>query len=134
MIRRPPGSTRPDTLFPYTTLFRSPVPAAHRGRAGTGGRCSPPWGGGGLREHGGVTAGAPLAGPLCGLLVVLGVDVHVPDVVIGTEDVLDRQHGRVHRVVLVVVAVHAIAPDGVDVDRKSTRLNPVTNAHIVCRL
>src|SRR3546814_4848175 len=24
MIRRPPRSTRPDTLFPYTTLFRSP--------------------------------------------------------------------------------------------------------------
>src|SRR3546814_2909840 len=23
MIRRPPGSTRTDTLFPYTTLFRS---------------------------------------------------------------------------------------------------------------
>src|SRR3546814_1540370 len=23
MRRRPPGSTRPDTLFPYTTLFRS---------------------------------------------------------------------------------------------------------------
>src|SRR3546814_2618320 len=40
MIRRPPRSTRTDTLFPYTTLFRSPdgldrctdcplVPAAH---------------------------------------------------------------------------------------------------------
>src|SRR3546814_20796846 len=29
MIRRPPRSTRTDTLFPYTTLFRSgwPVPA-----------------------------------------------------------------------------------------------------------
>src|SRR3546814_16714217 len=30
MIRRPPGSTRTATLFPYTTLFRSPrgkVPA-----------------------------------------------------------------------------------------------------------
>src|SRR3546814_6984056 len=27
MIRRPPGSTRTDTLFPYTTLFRSRVPA-----------------------------------------------------------------------------------------------------------
>src|SRR3546814_7595012 len=27
MIRRPPRSTRTDTLFPYTTLFRSP-PAA----------------------------------------------------------------------------------------------------------
>src|SRR3546814_19327652 len=25
MIRRPPRSTRSDTLFPYTTLFRSPV-------------------------------------------------------------------------------------------------------------
>src|SRR3546814_18919953 len=25
MIRRPPSATRTDTLFPYTTLFRSPV-------------------------------------------------------------------------------------------------------------
>src|SRR3546814_8206703 len=28
MIRRPPRSTRTDTLFPYTTLFRSRVVAA----------------------------------------------------------------------------------------------------------
>src|SRR3546814_4005379 len=28
MIRRPPRSTRTDTLFPYTTLFRSPVRGA----------------------------------------------------------------------------------------------------------
>src|SRR3546814_3916134 len=28
MIRRPPRSTRPDTLFPYTTLFRSEISAA----------------------------------------------------------------------------------------------------------
>src|SRR3546814_5149404 len=27
MIRRPPRSTRTDTLFPYTTLFRSKAPA-----------------------------------------------------------------------------------------------------------
>src|SRR3546814_7383832 len=27
MIRRPPRSTRTDTLFPYTTLFRSPFAA-----------------------------------------------------------------------------------------------------------
>src|SRR3546814_2064625 len=27
MIRRPPRSTRTDTLFPYTTRFRSPVRA-----------------------------------------------------------------------------------------------------------
>src|SRR3546814_7854614 len=28
MIRRLPRSTRTDTLLPYTTLFRSPIPAA----------------------------------------------------------------------------------------------------------
>src|SRR3546814_1124400 len=32
MIRRPPRSTRTDTLFPYTTLFRSKV-AGQAGRA-----------------------------------------------------------------------------------------------------
>src|SRR3546814_10802476 len=36
MIRRPPRSTRTDTLFPYTTLFRSSTPHDHlvRTRAG----------------------------------------------------------------------------------------------------
>src|SRR3546814_18785597 len=29
MIRRPPRSTRTDTLFPYTTLFRSAVAGRH---------------------------------------------------------------------------------------------------------
>src|SRR3546814_7354685 len=28
MIRRPPRSTRTDTLFPYTTLFRAKLPAS----------------------------------------------------------------------------------------------------------
>src|SRR3546814_18184195 len=32
MIRRPPRSTRTDTLFPYTTLFRSPRPVAPSSR------------------------------------------------------------------------------------------------------
>src|SRR3546814_15283009 len=31
MIRRPPRSTRTDTLFPYTTLFRSVNDQSHRG-------------------------------------------------------------------------------------------------------
>src|SRR3546814_3099825 len=31
MIRRPPSSTRTDTLFPYTTLFRSPGDRTGRG-------------------------------------------------------------------------------------------------------
>src|SRR3546814_15447921 len=30
MIRRPPRSTRTDTLFPYTTLFRSTTVSARR--------------------------------------------------------------------------------------------------------
>src|SRR3546814_3698120 len=65
MIRRPPRSTRTDTLFPYTTLFRSrPRPAAPgRARAGRdavprtlsyptgGGRCRGPLHGGPCRRH-----------------------------------------------------------------------------------
>src|SRR3546814_8961093 len=35
MIRRPPRSTRTDTLFPYTTLFRSLRPRQPRRAAGT---------------------------------------------------------------------------------------------------
>src|SRR3546814_3428530 len=38
MIRRPPGSTRTDTLFPYTTLFRS-YPQVADGGAHAGGAC-----------------------------------------------------------------------------------------------
>src|SRR4051794_25744889 len=53
-----------------------------------------------------VAPGAAVLGPFrCLLLVVLGLDVHRPDVVVGAEDVLDGEHGRVHRVVLVVVLV-----------------------------
>src|SRR3546814_14040173 len=56
MIRRPPRSTRTDTLFPYTTLFRSPllisgslVPSAFPGyRAVFPARASR---GGGSEEH-----------------------------------------------------------------------------------
>src|SRR3546814_20568371 len=49
MIRRPPRSTRTDTLFPYTTLFRSPVDQKageggdeHR-QAKYAGQQQPPW-------------------------------------------------------------------------------------------
>src|SRR3546814_1589031 len=37
MIRRPPRSTRTDTLFPYTTLFRSPVAQLDRAPPSEGG-------------------------------------------------------------------------------------------------
>src|SRR3546814_14767361 len=36
MIRRPPRSTRTDTLFPYTTLFRSSVRTRQPGRVRRG--------------------------------------------------------------------------------------------------
>src|SRR3546814_8759306 len=49
MIRRPPISTRADTLFPYTTLFRSAR------RAAGGGNCQ--------RQGGGTTRRANCAGP-----------------------------------------------------------------------
>src|SRR2546422_3377251 len=38
MIRRPPRST----LFPYTTLFRSALPAPSKGGGSEGGRSPPP--------------------------------------------------------------------------------------------
>src|SRR5213078_375832 len=77
-------------------------------------------------DHGGVAAGTPRPAPRVvalglvdrGRLVVLLLDVHAPDVVVRAGgDVLGRQHRRVHRVVLVVVPVHAVAADGVDVRR-----------------
>src|SRR3546814_4245863 len=49
MIRRPPRSTRTDTLFPYTTLFRSMVLIPARGGASMprgrryGNRCRRTW-------------------------------------------------------------------------------------------
>src|SRR3546814_3588947 len=46
MIRRPPRSTRTDTRFPYTTLFRSnPTPSAATRRQAARSRCLPHRGG-----------------------------------------------------------------------------------------
>src|SRR3546814_2181717 len=57
MIRRPPRSTRTDTLFPYTTLFRSLQPLQGvRGKLT--GLC-----GGGLRRRRSAPAGGPAAAP-----------------------------------------------------------------------
>src|SRR3546814_10856306 len=41
MIRRPPRSTRTDTLFPYTTLFRSRSTGRRRHDAARAGRRGP---------------------------------------------------------------------------------------------
>src|SRR3546814_17051975 len=41
MIRRPPRSTRTDTLFPYTTLFRSAPADGHEAGGGHGSLIDP---------------------------------------------------------------------------------------------
>src|SRR3546814_1783301 len=96
MIRRPPRSTRTDTLFPYTTLFRSIL----RGE---------------LSDILARRAGAKMAAELPGARLV-----EVPGV--GHAPTMDEPEAR--------AAIDAWAAE----DRKSTRLTPVTNAHLVCRL
>src|SRR3546814_7085003 len=52
MIRRPPRSTRTDTLFPYTTLFRSPrLPLRHGGSSLPSGTPALHGGGAGGLQH-----------------------------------------------------------------------------------
>src|SRR3546814_18413031 len=41
MRRRPPRSTRTDTLFPYTTLFRSRSPRRRQGKRAVRNPCGP---------------------------------------------------------------------------------------------
>src|SRR3546814_2502798 len=97
MIRRPPSSTRTDTLFPYTTLFRSherAERAQHEERAADV-----------FTEP--VDLLVALIG-LAGFLAALG-------------DARDDAHDDA-------------AQDADDEDRTSTRLNSVTNAHLVCRI
>src|SRR3546814_2060185 len=90
MIRRPPRSTRTDTLFPYTTLFRSQAVVET------------------------LTEGLLRLGLLKGKL---------------KKNIADGSYKRfyLHK------TGHWIGLD-VHEDRKSTRLNSVTNAHLVCRL
>src|SRR3546814_11418778 len=72
MIRRPPRSTRTDTLFPYTTLFRSRNPDRKEGQEACGGEAgedrrqgevdSPAAAGSGSRPRPRAAVGAALSG------------------------------------------------------------------------
>src|SRR3546814_5421535 len=65
MIRRPPRSTRTDTLFPYTTLFRSPRRPDRRSGARPG-------------RDGGMTIAADVrygAGEVMATMKAIGLDV-----------------------------------------------------------
>src|SRR3546814_10252135 len=110
MIRRPPRSTRTDTLVPYTTLFRFPG-GDQRAYGGGGARLRDRQGQG--RQAGGAAAGER-ALPL------------QPD------GAGRRRHGRN------ACRRHGGDAGGAaggqrEVERAHVR-TPVTNAHIVCRL
>src|SRR3546814_10489839 len=74
MIRRPPRSTRTDTLFPYTTLFRTqqpaeggrPQPLRHRGGRAGRPQLSLQWPQRALPGH----QGSPLRPPVLDRIVV----------------------------------------------------------------
>src|SRR5262245_46334923 len=48
-------------------------------------------------------------------LVIVEVGIHAPDVMLGALHVADDHHGREHRVILVVVLVHPVSPDRMQV-------------------
>src|SRR3546814_11762915 len=104
MTRQPPRSTRADTLFAYTPLFRSA-----------------PGSGGGVidlaREYGGIDARWQLDGSLAGKPagITLGVELQRSS---------ERRHGYENFIGNQLGVVGRLRRDQRDsVDRKSTRLN-----------
>src|SRR3546814_14702215 len=100
MIRRPPRSTRTDTLFPYTTLFRS-VEVVERGEAHLGNLI--------VTQHEAVDAGARHAQH-----VIANHGLAACANLAGKAIPLAEQ---------TCLAVGAAVPESGEVDRKSTRLN-----------
>src|SRR3546814_19466246 len=100
MLRRPPRSTRTDTLVPYTTLFRSPGAVLVVRRKDVDG----------VAAH---AEGAALEGGVVALVLQL--------------DQLLQQIGAVHFLPGLHLHRHGGVglrrADAVDADRKSTRLN-----------
>src|SRR3546814_1032160 len=111
MIRRPPRSTRTDTLFPYTTLFRSTLRADDLGvcfhlgavafrHCGADSNLAVPFG---LGELG-------LSGHAGGVDVIFRVDGHTATNTPETQECYENRNNDGHYVFQFV-------------DRKSTRLN-----------
>src|SRR3546814_5224357 len=108
MIRRPPRSTRTDTLFPYTTLFRSlDAEIEFGGREGFGAVFEAPVGAGQAR------------GIVAQLLRALDRDVLDRGHVHAEDDLAPRGADRV----IDVDDRGLCAREAVEADRKSTRLN-----------
>src|SRR3546814_10185804 len=114
MLRRPPRSTRTDTLFPYTTRFRSLVPASNSPRAGALEACWTP---------------EQVRGDGAGECLLFAVISESPDEAIRLEITLaladfgDAAGEFLEIAGLAEILVDAGEADVGDRDRKSTRLN-----------
>src|SRR3546814_6601494 len=117
MIRRPPRSTRTDTLFPYTTLFRSLL--GRHARQGPTGDVEAQAGRQGAGERVAVWRGAPTGGE----------DLTVSHAVVGGECTRRRRQAQRRRADGDADRGRRRSAGGVAggvgkaVDRKSTRLN-----------
>src|SRR3546814_6468670 len=122
MIRRPPRSTRTDTLFPYTTLFRSPcrLPSPLRAR--------PPSG------HGRRTAARSCAGKRRCRAAATG-DNYASSGLLGARPTggAALSIGSLSLIWRNLRAVQCRRGERREIGRAHDR-NPVTNAHLVCRL
>src|SRR3546814_1183810 len=135
MIRRPPRSTRTDTLFPYTTLFRSLL--SHLALLGEGRRPAA------VRQEAGVTPATPTA--LGDQEAVARVhEIGEDGVAVLRLDLRALGHGHDHvfaatTVLALALAVGAAPGNPVRVVLEREQLGrahvgtPVTNAHLVCR-
>src|SRR3546814_8337907 len=116
MIRRPPRSTRTDTLFPYTTRFRSATGARRRWTPSPS--CSRPT----MTPRDGDATMTELRGVGIGLGVAQGPVARMAEPLPAPEDApsnasVEEETARVRE------AVAAVAREPEQRDRKSTRLN-----------
>src|SRR3546814_8683469 len=125
MIRPPPRSTRTDTLFPYTTLFRSSAAPVALPRLPRGARRK-------FRKSPIIPSHLiALTAPVAPCLSLLRNARPAPlqDSAIFAAAIAPRLWQNYHDAMR-----HTPANARKSADRKSTRLNSVTNAHLVCRL
>src|SRR3546814_2452846 len=117
MIRRPPRSTRTDTLFPYTTLFRSPPYSifARGVEADVLPTC--------LRHDIGVIVWSPLTGGWLTGKYRRGADVPESSRARRQPDHFDFGDPIRERKLDLVESLSTVADDAGISDRKSTRLN-----------
>src|SRR3546814_4570780 len=110
MRRRPPRATLTDTLFPYTTLFRSILPVGRRSEAQ-----ALPGLHDGKRTHGSAYSSLP-----AGIVAIEAHRRHVDELprkkelVLGERGAVRRDRG---------VESDTVETDDVHIDRKSKRLN-----------